>query len=199
MKYRLVKGNEYLLVLIGEEYRSFETDISVLYIYDFDWNKFLSPWPAEKIFKNGDGFEGKADELIQKILDLNIIQKFSCSYIAGYSLAGLFSLYFCTRKNIFKGCISCSGSLWYSGFYSYLEEHPLYCRYVYLSLGDQEKKSRNPVLSKIQDFTEKTYQLLSDNHISKFEMNPGNHFTDVDGRIQKGITWIIKMGADRYE
>lgn len=199
MKYILKEGNENLLVLIGEDHISFETAMSVLYIYDFDWNRYLSPWPADKIFKKGDRFEGRADKLIQMILDLGIIQKYEHSYISGYSLAGLFSLYFCTRINLFEGCISCSGSLWYPNFYSYLKEHSLKCRYVYLSLGDQEKKSRNPVLSQIQEWTEKVYLFLSETYVCKYEVNSGNHFSDVDERIRKGITWINKMGVDQYE
>lgn len=199
MKYSLKEGNENLLVLIGEDHLSFKTDMSVLYIYDFDWNRYLSPWPADKIFRKGESFEGKADELIQRILDLNIIQTYEHSYIAGYSLAGLFSLYFCTRMNLFEGCISCSGSLWYPGFYSYLKEHVLNCRYVYLSLGDQEKKSRNPILSKVQEWTEKTDHLLLETHICTYELNPGNHFSDVDERIIKGIIWMNKVGVNQYE
>lgn len=199
MKYKLKEGNKNLLILIGEDHLSFETDMSVLYIYDFDWNRYLSPWPSDRIFKKGDYFEGKADELIRMILDLNIIQKYDHSYIAGYSLAGLFSLYFCTRTNLFEGCISCSGSLWYPNFYSWLKEHPLNCRYVYLSLGNQEKKSRNPILSQVQKWTEKTYLFLSQTHICKYEMSSGNHFSDVDERIRKGITWMNKVGVDQYE
>lgn len=199
MKYTLKEGNEKLLVLIGEDHLSFETDMSVLFIYDFDWNMYLSPWTAGKIFANGNSFSGKADEMIQMILDLNIIQKYEHSYIAGYSLAGLFSLYFCTRINLFDGCISCSGSLWYPNFYSYLKDYPLNCGYVYLSLGDQEKKSRNPVLCEVQEWTEKVYLLLSETCVCQFEMNPGNHFSDVDERIRKGITWMNKMGVDQYE
>ena len=62
-----------------------------------------------------------------------------------------------------------------------------------------EKKSRNPILSKVQEMTEKTYQLLLETHICTYELNPGNHFSDVDERIIKGITWMNKVGVNQYE
>lgn len=190
LKHLLKKGNDTLLVMMGEDHLSFETDMSVLFVYEFDWNTYLSPWPAARIFKTGTDFEGKADEMIQKLLDLNLIQNYKHCYIAGYSLAGLFALYSCTKVNLFEGCICCSASLWYPDFYSYLQSHPVYAKRIYFSLGNKEKRSRNPVLAEIGNISEKTFQLMKQNHECVFEWNEGNHFSFVDERMRKGITWM---------
>ena len=38
LKHLLKKGNDTLLVMMGEDHLSFETDMSVLFVYEFDWN-----------------------------------------------------------------------------------------------------------------------------------------------------------------
>ena len=53
-------GNDDLIVLIGEEDSSVLSEVkeSLLRIAVDDWNKELSPWPAEKVFKKGEPFAG---------------------------------------------------------------------------------------------------------------------------------------------
>ena len=38
-------------------------------ISGFDWNRDLSPWPCDPVFKGGDPFEGKADAYLSHIID----------------------------------------------------------------------------------------------------------------------------------
>lgn len=190
------EGNDHLLIFIGEE------DIdkirenlkcSVLFVSNFDWNDALTPWPAEKVFKKGKDFGGHADQLLQEILSLNIwLQKWKRYTIAGYSLAGLFALYACTKTDRFDGCVSCSGSLWYDGFLEYIKENPVQCTYVYLSLGDLEKNSSNPRMAQVETCHRKMIQILSAYTDCIFEMNEGNHFQDPEGRVRKGIEWMEK-------
>ena len=62
---------------------------------------------------------------------------------------------------------------------------------IYISLGDKEKKTRHPLLKTVQDNTEAIV-----NHYRQlgmdvtFEINPVNHFEDVDYRSAKGIVSI---------
>ena len=187
-------GNDDLIVLIGEEDSSTLPEVkeSLLLVAVDDWNKELSPWPAEKVFKKGEPFAGEADETIKELIA--ILKPYQGKYrtmtIAGYSLAGLFALYTCTKSDLFDQCLSASGSLWFPGWPEYLKEHPLHCRRVYLSLGDTEKNTRNPIMANVEENTEQSRDLIAAYAEVKLEMNPGNHFNDPPGRINKGIQWL---------
>ena len=148
---------------------------------------------ARAVFRGSPDFAGKADTLICELMQHPTVtdQRWKHRIIAGYSLAGLFGLYACTKTDLFDGCVSCSGSLWYPGFVQYLKESRVYARVIYLSFGTKEKNSRNPVLSKIEERTELVVHFLKQDHICTLEMNPGSHFHDPDGRLQKGITWMM--------
>ena len=131
-------------------------------------------------------------------------------YIAGYSLGGLFALWALTVSAAFAGAAACSASQWFPGWLDYLEEKGLAdiagCsenpastgkanRIVYLSLGGKEHKTPNPFVATILDATKRCDALLEkDAAVRKhvLEMNRGGHFSDPDGRVAKGITWILK-------
>ena len=112
-------GSSPLFVMVGEHepeaFHNILPDIRMLAVSGFDWNEKLSPWPAPRVFRNGDDFGGKADELIEELLEV-LKQYPGRKYIAGYSLAGLFALYTATKTDQFEGCASVSGSLWYPDF-----------------------------------------------------------------------------------
>lgn len=196
MKTTFYKGNDHLLVFVGDEnidkIRE-NLNCSVLFVSDFDWNDALTPWPAEKVFRNSKDFGGHADTLLKEIESLDIWNKsWERCTIAGYSLAGLFALDACSKSDLFDGCISCSGSLWYDRFLEYIEKNPVRCKYVYLSLGDKEKNSSNPRMAKVETCHRKMIEILSKYTDCIFELNHGNHFQDPEGRIRKGIIWMEK-------
>ena len=190
---KLKDGNENLIVFIGgeedEELLQKGRKESFLIIKADDWNRDLSPWPAQRVFKKGEDFAGGADETIDELLQLleSYRNRYRTIAITGYSLAGLFALYACTKTDVFDCCLSVSGSLWYPGWTEYLQNHPVHCRRVYLSLGDTEKNTRNPLMAQVEDNTRKTEELLKEYTEVILEMNPGNHFNDPTGRIIRGI------------
>jgi len=99
------------------------------------------------------------------------------------------------RTDVFDAAVSASGSLWFPGFTEMMEkEEPLSTpKAVYLSLGDRESKTRNPVMSSVKERTEKALDILSGHGIdSVLEMNPGNHFTEPALRTAKGIAWALE-------
>lgn len=177
-----------LIVMFEEESFTLPEDInaSLLLVKNIDWNRDLSPWPAARVFKKGEDFSGHADETLAFILDA-LKERKEKILIAGYSLAGLFALYACTKTDRFDACVSASGSMWFPGVDTWLKEHPVQCAYVYLSLGDTEKNTRNPLMSQVEEKTEEAYRIISEYAKSEFEMNPGNHFNDPQGRLIKGI------------
>lgn len=133
---------------------------SLLAINVSDWNSALSPWNAPAVFKGEGDFGCGADEYVSE--HVNEIVPSACAeyglkpraiYIAGYSMAGLFALYSLYKTDLFAGCASCSGSLWFPGFYEFASEHELASSpsKIYLSLGDREAKTKNPVMATVED------------------------------------------------
>lgn len=192
---RLYQGNEDLMILIGDEDMDGiqqKVPCTILAIDGFDWDEALTPWPADSVFK-GRTFTGHADELIMYMESLPVLKKqWKHVWIGGYSLAGLFSLYFCTKTDLFEGCISCSGSLWYDGFMDYLKDHPVHCDHVYLSLGDREKHTKNQRMKTVEDCHREAQKILSAYSDCTFVLNEGNHFQNPSGRMEKGIQWMIE-------
>ena len=172
-------------------------------ISNLDWNNELSPWESPALYKNDGGFSGGADSYLSLLTDKIIPSvcdsmgaKPSYLALAGYSLAGLFSMYSAYNAEIFARITSVSGSLWFPGFEEYAKTHEFVkipdC--VYLSLGDSESKTKNTVLSTVQEKTESLFELYKSKKIQViFELNKGNHFTEPALRTAKGIKWILEQ------
>ena len=90
-----------------------------------DWDRDLSPWPSQRVFRGGADFSGGADVFLHTLLTQLIPaaeEGLSPAWRAvfGYSLAGLFSLWAMTKTDAFRRCASVSGSLWFDGLTAYL-------------------------------------------------------------------------------
>lgn len=189
MKTKYQDGNADLFICVGEESLNIDTDVSLLYVYDFDWNEMLSPWPSERIFKTQQDFAGRAEETMTFIHQQ--IAKLPRTYehiiLCGYSLAGLFSLYACTKMDCWDGVVCCSGSLWYPGIVDYMLHTPLQAKYVYMSLGDKEKKAAQPLLCTVEDCTNQIYSHIASLCKSQFVWNKGTHFDHPADRLIAGM------------
>ena len=112
--------------------------------------------------------------------------------IGGYSLAGLFALWAAYQTDAFKGVAAASPSVWFPGFVEYMKENSIRADSVYLSLGDKEEKTRNPVMSTVGDRIRETYGLLKECGINTIlEWNQGNHFKDADIRTARAFAWVL--------
>ena len=185
-------------LLKGKEYFSFP----LLCINNLDWQKDMCPWDSPALIKNEKDFIGGADvylsllekEIIPKAVEI-LGEEPSYYALAGYSLAGLFALYAGYRSSLFSRIASVSGSLWYPDFVSFAKEKKMLSKAerLYLSLGTEEAKTKHAVLSTIE---RKTRELVehyqSSGYCVNFELNPGNHFCEVEQRIEKAIRWIMK-------
>ena len=167
-----------------------------------DWDRELSPWPGKAVFKGGEDFGGGGNATLERV-EKALLPKARAAlgasaapvYLAGYSLAGLLAAYALFRLPWLTGAVCCSGSLWFPGFSEYAEAHPLAGRpeRVYLSLGDTEKQSRNPVLRRVEDCTLAFRDLLLARGTDcAFVSNPGNHFQEPDRRMALGIAWCLE-------
>lgn len=186
--------------LFAEILKKTGKDFSFLFFSGMDWNGDLTPYPAKSPFKRGEDFSGNGkdylDFLLEKrdsVLKENDIVP-SYHVIAGYSLAGLFALYSTIALRSFDAAVSVSGSLWYPGFYDFIQKAEIEGkRTLYLSLGDKEKETRNPTMKTVEEKTLAIVKMLKEKGQKVFfESNSGNHFQDPEGRLAKGIGWILE-------
>lgn len=156
-----------------------------------DWNADLSPWPAPPAFGR-EGFGSGAADTLEAVL-AHCADKDRTYLLGGYSLAGLFALWAACQTDVFVGVAAASPSVWFPGFLDYLREHDVRTGSVYLSLGDREAKTRNPVMATVGDRIVEARDLLVERGINAtLEWNPGNHFRDVDVRTARAFAWLMK-------
>ncbi len=165
------------------------------------WNKDLSPWEAPAVFGKED-FGGEADETMKYILE-NVVptreeiqaQKIERIFIGGYSLAGLFALWAGYQTDRFTGIAAASPSIWFPHFTEYMQGNELHTDAVYLSLGDREERTRNPLMSQVGNEIRKAYNILTDSGKDcVLEWNKGNHFKETDLRTAKAFAWLMNRG-----
>ena len=185
-------------LLKGQAYFSFP----LLCINHLEWQKDMCPWDSPALINTEKDFIGGADEYLS-LLEKEIIPRAleilgeepSYYALAGYSLAGIFALYAGYRSALFSRIASVSGSLWYPDFLSFAKEKKMLnkAERLYLSLGTEEAKTKHAVLSTIERKTRELVEYYqSSGYCVKFELNPGNHFCEVEQRIEKAIRWIMK-------
>ena len=167
-----------------------------------DWQREMSPWPAAALSKDGEDFSGGADAYLESLLSAilpwaveRIHGKASFIGIAGYSLAGLFALYAVYKTDVFSRVAGMSGSFWFLGFKEFCKENTMKIlpEKLYLSIGDQESRTRHPILKTMQENTEDLLGYFRSLGIPcKYELNSGNHFQDVNLRCAKGILELLQ-------
>ena len=141
--------------------------------------------------------------------------------LVGYSLAGLFSLWAGVSQQVACGCQpddapsqpgaphvdasvatfqrigAVSGSFWFPGLLDYVDQQlsggAVGLTHAYLSLGDREARTPNPQIMHVRENAELLASKLESARItSTFELNRGNHFQNVEGRMQKALDWLVK-------
>ena len=165
-----------------------------------NWQNELSPWPCKKVIGK-EAFLGGGQETLDWLVrdclpeveaKLGVPKR---RIIGGYSLAGLFSLWAFYKCQIFQGVMSCSGSLWYPGWQDFVSGRQAPCgSLAYLSLGDQEAHTKNPVLATVAQQTNWQYEKLSQDLGEKscqLNWHTGGHFKEIDRRLAEGISWFL--------
>ncbi len=90
-----------------------------------------------------------------------------------------------------------SGSFWFPGLLDYVNQQlsggAVGLTHAYLSLGDREARTPNPQIMHVRENAELLASKLEKAGItSTFELNRGNHFQNVEGRMQKALDWLVK-------
>lgn len=168
-------------------------DFQLLAVKVERWNHDLSPWNAPAVFGT-ENFGDGAAETLKKVLCLTGESRKEY-YLGGYSLAGLFALWAVYQTDVFQGAAAASPSVWFPGFLDYMKTNQINTGKVYLSLGDREEKTRNPVMATVGDRIQETHLLLLERNVtSTLEWNPGNHFKDPELRTAKAFSWLLSNG-----
>lgn len=175
-------------------------DFTLVTISGLNWEAELSPWAAGGLFKYSEMFTGGADAYLQ-FLTQQVLPHAEAGLngilwrgLAGYSLAGLFTVYALYKTDLFSRAASMSGSLWYPGFKDFALKNTLRIapQHLYFSLGDKEARARNQYLKTVQQCTEELaahYRSLGIN--TCYELNPGGHYRDIISRSGAGIKWLL--------
>lgn len=188
-------------ICIGIQQSLPTSEFSMVNIYAEDWNCDYSPWKFVDEAAHKD-FAGGGEKLLNWVKDILVdeLKRGLCKpqakfFIGGYSLAGLFCLWAACESDIFEGCVIGSASLWYPGMLEYIASVNLSKKiYVYMSLGTKEEKARDRYMSQVGDNTRLIYECLKGAPWVKevvLEWNPGNHFTEVSGRMVKGYVHML--------
>lgn len=178
-----------------EIFASLKSKCTLVCLWETDWNRDMTPWPAKRAFKGGEDFAGGGSEYLARLTDVIIpaVEEHLGFVpvrrgIAGYSLGGLFALWSLYNTDAFALAASASGSLWFDGWTEYInanspQKPP---ERVYISVGDREKNARDPRMRQVEDNSRLTAQIMG----AAFELNEGNHFKDAPLRTARAIDYI---------
>ena len=158
---------------------------------EVNWFQDLSPWHAPAVY--GDiPFGNGAEETLEQILALTG-EPGKRYVLGGYSMGGLFALWAACRTDAFCAVAAASPSVWFPGFTEYMASAGIRAKRVYLSLGDREEKTRNPVMATVGDRIREIHAWLQAQAVPcRLEWNEGNHFRDLEERMAKGFAWAMK-------
>jgi predicted alpha/beta superfamily hydrolase len=161
-----------------------------------DWMSELTPWPAPPAF-GSQPFGYAAEATLRYLSDLllpALAARFEVqrTILGGYSLAGLFSLWAGYNSSLFHAIAAASPSVWYPQWMEYIAGRELHSQAVYLSLGDREARTKNPIMAHVGDAIRLQHRLLSaQGVVTTIEWNPGGHFVDPDKRIARAFAWTL--------
>ena len=178
------------------------------------WEENFSPWCAPRVFAKGpnfgDGAQKTLDTLINQAIpwaESELSEPPAYRALVGYSLAGLFSLWAGVSPQVaphvdapvatFQRIGAVSGSFWFPGLLDYVDQQlnggAVGLTHAFLSLGDREARTPNPQIMHVRENAEFLANKLENAGItSTFELNRGNHFQNVEGRMQKALDWLVK-------
>ena len=168
-----------------------------------NWNDELSPWKAPAVWGK-QGFGGNAADTLRFLMAQvipTLKQKFNLPetvkiILGGYSLAGLFSLWASTQTNLFYSIAAASPSVWFSGWMEFEQQHPIHAQHIYLSLGDKEERTKNPVMASVGDNIRALHNRLTEYGADCIlEWNSGGHFKDSDLRTARAFRWVVEEHA----
>ena len=190
-------------------------------LWEENFSPWCAPRVFAKGPNFGNGAQKTLDTLIDQVIpwaESELSEPPAYRVLVGYSLAGLFSLWAGVSQQVTCGCQpgtatgapaapqpvatfqrigAVSGSFWFPGLLDYVDQQlgggAVGLTHAYLSLGDREARTPNPQIMHVRENAELLASRLESAGItSMFELNRGNHFQNVEGRMQKALDWLVK-------
>ena len=190
-------------------------------LWEENFSPWCAPRVFAKGPNFGDGAQKTLDTLIDQVIpwaESELSEPPAYRVLVGYSLAGLFSLWAGVSQQVTCGCQpgtatgapaapqpvatfqrigAVSGSFWFPSLLDYVDQQlsggAVGLTHAYLSLGDREARTPNPQIMHVRENAELLASKLQNAGItSTFELNRGNHFQNVEGRMQKALDWLVK-------
>lgn len=164
-----------------------------------DWTLDLMPWRDGNISRDPEAGIHAQETLAYILTALmpELRERFGPlpAILGGYSLGGLFALWASTQTDTFRAVAAASPSVWIRDWVPFARKHVPLAEDVYLSLGDREEHVRNQAIARVGDNIRAQYGLLQEQlgpeHCT-LEWEPGNHFTDNEGRLARAFAWCIR-------
>jgi len=162
-----------------------------------------TPWPAT-VMDGMPAFGGLGDRYLDFLANslkphidtvYRTLPDPSNSCIMGVSLGGLISLYAIYRQNCFGCAVSISGSMWYPGFISFMQNH-VPCNAdgrVLLLSGRMEGVNELPPLCHAADYLHQAHSILKvqlSHHDIPLIWDKGSHDDNHSLRLEKALQWI---------
>mgnify|MGYP002744219007 CR=1 FL=1 len=190
-------------------------------LWEENFSPWCAPRVFAKGPNFGDGAQKTLDTLINQVIpwaESELTEPPAYRVLVGYSLAGLFSLWAGVTQagapqqvargvargsqldapaTTFQRIGAVSGSFWFPSLLDYVDQQlsggAVGLTHAYLSLGDREARTPNPQIMHVRENAELLASRLESAGItSMFELNRGNHFQNVEGRMQKALDWLVK-------
>ncbi len=190
-------------------------------LWEENFSPWCAPRVFAKGPNFGNGAQKTLDTFINQVIpwaESELREPPAYRALVGYSLAGLFSLWAgVTQAGVspqvardcqpgaaapqpaatFQRIGAVSGSFWFPGLLDYVDQQlsdkVVGLTHAYLSLGDREARTPNPQIMHVRKNAELLASKLESARItSTFELNRGNHFQNVEGRMQKALDWLLK-------
>lgn len=168
------------------------------------WDETLTPWPVQGPVLGGRTFSGGGQET--RLALMRAIEAFESEahlaiearFLAGYSLAGLFSLWAWATSDAFYGCASVSGSLWYEGWLPWLQAEASRPGFsaarpvAYLSYGTKEPRAKNPILKQVGSATQTSAEILRAAGVNtSLTLEAGGHFFEPGARMRRALSALM--------
>ena len=174
---------------------------SIVCISGMDWNNDLSPWTADGVMKKEKPFAGHAEFFLKNLVkdhlksieaELKLVSPERT--LVGVSLSGLFAVWASHKTDAFRNIISISGSLWYDGFVGWKKNNFVNSgiHRIYLSVGDKEKKAKEPRFTCVEENTLETGSLLHEEGIDTKVVVESNttHLSALAPRLEKAFEFV---------
>ena len=78
-----------------------------------------------------------------------------------------------------------------------MKEYKIKSKNVYLSLGNKEEKTRNPVMAKVGDCIREGHEWIKAEGVNcTLEWNQGGHFKEPMTRTARAFAWVMQQNRN---